>query len=652
MKKKLLLFVMMISFHYVFSQSFQRMAIAKGSYKLAARGSSKVTSYCLDFSRKAPTRGMNYGNILSGGNDAIVEMHLPSNKTTRMSLNDAIDKGIIEVKGMNFIETNRLDVLNNIKSNKRQFRDEILVLENLTKVWDDFSSSQKLQFKNNLSLLFNNVPEVIDNGSTSTNGKKILARAIEYYKKLNRKLINIESDVKRWDNLTDYEKTEVEKSLADFLGLNASDLGSDSGLKFINKTDNDVEIKLSTNAQFGSNTEENFVKGVDQLSISKDPNSQEYFQGQVWATNEKNNLLTLKKLGVYDGSTDLHFNNGDLSLDTKKIYLDIRRRYNISFDPKNSDVFDSNFEKWITQRQNNIQSSLNYIGLEGNLDELIKSYQKFKGVRQTGNFSNSLQKMLEEDIAKGIFISKKGKVYTTKKFKIANTTERVFVLEDNVYVKFSNKTSIDNLDEILSSRKYLKEEMEIISLVDDEPTRDALKALFPKNHLDFSMASLQAFKKKLKASKKKSVFVMGHIENQAFVVQETDFKIPLDDLQILSKELDVNIFPLGCNSGHNFTGIENKFNSIDALNRLKPAFENNRNIRGLLKDLSGDDLKVIIHDLPFENKGYLKAQICKEISQAGTAGLVTGGTVGLILHKTFTLDQSQNQHQDPDDDKK
>lgn len=644
--KKILLFVL-IAFcsQYLQSQSFQRMAIAKGVYKLSAKGSSKVTSYCLDYSRKAPTRGMNYGNVLSGGNDAIVEIRLPTNKTTKMTLNEAINEGIIEVKGMNVIETNRLDILRNVEFNKEQSAYEILALENLIRVWDDLSFSQQLQYKNSFSIMFEDIPEVIGNGITMTNVKKKIAKASEYFKELNVKIENIESDIKGWDDLTDYKKTEVEKNLAELMDLDASDLGSDSGLQFVNKTDNDIEIKLLSNAQFGSNKEENSVKGVSQLSISKDSNSQEYFQRRVWATNEKNNLLMLKKIGVYDGSTDLYFNNGTLNLDTKRIYSDIRRKYNISSDPKNRAVFDINFENWIKKRQNHIESSLKEIGFEGDFDELIKSYQRFKKEKPTGNFSRSLEIKLEEDIAKGIFISKKGKIYNTKKLKIANKTERVFILENNVYVKFSNKSTIDDLDKILSNRKYLKEEIEVISLVNDGSTKDALKNLFPNNHLDLSITSMLAFKKKLKLNKRKSVFVLGHIEGNSFVMKNEangDFRINLDDLRILSEELNVNIFPLGCNSGASGTGIGNKFNSIDALNRLKPAFENNNTIKGLFQDLASNDLKIIIDDIPFENKGYLRVQICREIVQAGTAGVLTGGITGLVIHKASLISDEKN----------
>src|SRR5690554_2619002 len=106
MKKKILpiLILFLFAVNTSFSQSFQRMAIAKGTYNLTAGGSSNVTAYCLDYSRKAPTGGMNYGNILSGSSQAVVEVASASGNVTKMSLDDAVSKGYIGIEGANVFE--------------------------------------------------------------------------------------------------------------------------------------------------------------------------------------------------------------------------------------------------------------------------------------------------------------------------------------------------------------------------------------------------------------------------------------------------------------------------------------------------------------------------------------------------------------------
>jgi len=96
---------------------------------------------------------------------------------------------------------------------------------------------------------------------------------------------------------------------------------------------------------------------------------------------------------------------------------------------------------------------------------------------------------------------------------------------------------------------------------------------------------------------------------------------------------------MGCNSGFQGTGLGNKFNSIDALNRLKPAIENNTTVMGMLEDLAGNDLKVIIEDIPFQERGYLQAKIHRERTEAGVAVIIGGGTAGLII---YTLSGDSN----------
>src|SRR5680860_408939 len=122
MMKKILpiLILLLFSVNTSFGQSFQRMAIAKGTYKLSARGSSKVTAYCLDYSRKAPTGGMNYGSILSGGSQAVVEVASASGgNVTRMSLDDAVSKGYVGIEGANVFEGKGKEILTEIVSEAR-----------------------------------------------------------------------------------------------------------------------------------------------------------------------------------------------------------------------------------------------------------------------------------------------------------------------------------------------------------------------------------------------------------------------------------------------------------------------------------------------------------------------------------------------------
>jgi len=567
MKKILaILILFLFSVNSSNSQSFQRMAIAKGTYKLSARGSSKVTAYCLDYSRKAPTGGMNYGNILSGGSQAVVEIASAGN-VSRMTLDDAISKGYVGIEGANVFEGK---------------------------------------------------------------GKELLQEIVDEAKLRGESASEFEVMLKEWDNLLISEQRQLENQMALAMGVSG---GNHRALRFINKTSNEIEIKLENNLQLGSSTERNALKGIDDIEISSDELEQEIFQPKVWAARETENLENLKKIGIYEGNTKVTENDFDK---VKNIYKGLQKKHNIRDSGEDFGVFDETMEGWAKHQQRKLESELEEIGIAGDFDDAIKSYQKYKGAKQTGNFSKSLRQSLRADIDKGIYISKSGDVYNTKTLKTPNGgQERVFIMKPNLYVKFTNKNSIDLIKTKLNSRKYLQEEVEVISLVRDDATNSVLKQNFPNNHLAFDMPSMRGLIQKLKANNKKSVVVVGHIEGKDFVTplaNGNEFRVSLEDLKRLGNDLDVNIFPMGCNSGFQVTGLGNKFNSVDALNRLKHAVDNNTTVMGMLEDLAGSDLKVIIDDIPFKDRGYLQAKIQRERTEAGVAVIVGGGVAGVIIY--------------------
>lgn len=586
MKKNFSILILFLFSVMCFGQSFQRMAIAKGSYKLSARGSSKVTAYCLDYSRKAPTGGMNYGNILSGGSQTIVEVASASGNVTKMSLDDAVNKGYVGIEGANLFEGEGKKLLKEMAENARLYGEDAREIESMIKEWDNLPVSQQREFEEAMGTRI-----AMANGMTET--------------------------------------------------------GNHRALRFVNKTDNPIEIKLESNLQLGSNTEKTALKGIDNLGLSSDAAKQDAIQREiVWATRETQNLETLKKLGHYEGKTKVTKHDFE---DVKKVYKDIQKKNNIRDSGENFGVFDETMESWAKQEQRKLESELEEIGFVGNFDSAIKAYQKFKGKRQTGNFSNSLRQSLRTDIDKGIYISRKGDVYNTKVLKTPSGQERVFIMKPNLYVKFTNKNSIDIIKTRLNSRRYLQEEVEVISLVRDDATNGVLKQNFPNNHLAFDVPSMRGLIQKLKTNKKKSLVVVGHIEGKEFVTplaNGKEFRLSLEDLKRLGDELDVNIFPMGCNSGFQGTGLGNKFNSVDALNRLKPAVENNTTVMGMLEDLAGNDLKVIIDDIPFQDRGYLQAKIQRERTEAGVAVVAGGGVAGVIIYSSSGDGEDEEQEED------
>ena len=77
-------------------------------------------------------------------------------------------------------------------------------------------------------------------------------------------------------------------------------------------------------------------------------------------------------------------------------------------------VFDEGMENWTRQQQAKLATELEEIGFTGEFVSAIESYQKFKGIRQTGNFSPSLRQSLRVDLERGIYVSRGGELYNTK----------------------------------------------------------------------------------------------------------------------------------------------------------------------------------------------------------------------------------------------
>lgn len=72
----------------------QRMALAAGSYSIEAGATSRVPSYCLDYTRKAPGPKSNFKHVLSAPSEASITV---GDQTFTMQ--EAIDKNLVEVRG-------------------------------------------------------------------------------------------------------------------------------------------------------------------------------------------------------------------------------------------------------------------------------------------------------------------------------------------------------------------------------------------------------------------------------------------------------------------------------------------------------------------------------------------------------------------------
>jgi hypothetical protein len=101
MKKSILTLVFSLICAISFAQ-FQRMGMAKGTYRLSPKGKSSVKAYCQDYSRPAPHSGVNYNHVLTNPNDVSVTI----GNEKPITLQEAINNKYVGISGKSFLSEN------------------------------------------------------------------------------------------------------------------------------------------------------------------------------------------------------------------------------------------------------------------------------------------------------------------------------------------------------------------------------------------------------------------------------------------------------------------------------------------------------------------------------------------------------------------
>lgn len=178
-------------------------------------------------------------------------------------------------------------------------------------------------------------------------------------------------------------------------------------------------------------------------------------------------------------------------------------------------------------------------------------------------------------------------------------------------------------------------DIKVISLF-DETDADVLR------HLDLAIGELHnpAGNKNLKSiiklignQNQKNIFIVGHIENNDFVVRNASSnivqKIPISDLETAAKEADSSLFLLGCSAGlcSHTSGFIDPVNAIDVAKGLKSIIGQTSfgDALSVLSKSSGD---IVIHpqlvdsvriSVVADNQMLKKGSEVAEIATTGTA---------------------------------
>jgi hypothetical protein len=178
-------------------------------------------------------------------------------------------------------------------------------------------------------------------------------------------------------------------------------------------------------------------------------------------------------------------------------------------------------------------------------------------------------------------------------------------------IKYNNQVSTrikdQNLNFIflnLRSQKVDFKNLKVVNLVDNNATKEVLTSKFAGKHIQFDFSSKENFKKILLSNKGSRTVILGHIENGEFVTLDKSgneiFRISISEIQTFQKENKLELILLGCNSASEgaSSGALNKFNSVDALNRLETAKET-QNVEEFLDSLSMGTIHFLVDETFF-----------------------------------------------------
>jgi hypothetical protein len=634
-------------------QSFQRMAIPKGIYKLSAKGSKysakDVAAYCVDFSRAAPTKGVGYSNLLEGSATVIFE---GTNQVK--SLKEAIRAGEISIEGTRWASVDAF--LNSIDNTQRQFLSELIEIQTKPIIDEIRSSAEYL-------------------------------------------------------SLSPIERLQVERmikeefSLKSFLQKNPefmNEAGNWSQLRLVNHTNHKITIRADKNLQVGTKTENIARRGLEEFDFKNGKYGEAQIQERAWIQQTKDDYNRLKRIGEYEGELP---HDKDILNDAKATFKKFQEKYDLTITGELNEIT----ERKIIEIENKIMDD--FIILDenpNNLDDLGKAigeYQKRNGLEVDNNLNiETLSKLTDQNDQLSQQLSStihnigekelREKIEIYKDIKKLNNKEAIadkefleslqsdvnyYVSIDGSYSPFQKSdVSIKNvegveikkletirytedanvhliLDEDLPSTietlnkkldwNYDLNEISIFPFTKNSDTRELLKGEFGKNWIKSSLKSEKEIAKRLRKSKRKTILTVGHIEN-GFYVENGIRIISLETLNKYAKMYNLNIFHLGCGTAIEGVGTTASINTVKTVDALISSIKTNDNFKdfflGFSKKGIGPDntpVDLIVDGTTFSDKGYAQFKAYQKGSIIGAA--TAGG--GILLYYLLSDEETNNE---------
>ncbi len=240
-----------------------------------------------------------------------------------------------------------------------------------------------------------------------------------------------------------------------------------------------------------------------------------------------------------------------------------------------------------------------------------------------------------EDAGRLFVIDDGGVVRSTLLFPDASGRLRVVMeFHPSLYKKVDDPASV-NLNNLYATRQFQRNDVRLLLLSVDSTTEALVKEKIPAaNTISFDMTSKESLERSLSTHRNKTVFPLGHIEEDAFVVRDAGnkvlFEIPLTELNDIAKKYNVTMFALGCNSANatRTAGVLNTFNTVDAVNRFATAMSSSATYIDFFHKLAADDVFILLDDSLGGAPEWLKMQIYSGGASGGDGGGVGEGGGG------------------------
>jgi hypothetical protein len=223
-----------------------------------------------------------------------------------------------------------------------------------------------------------------------------------------------------------------------------------------------------------------------------------------------------------------------------------------------------------------------------------------------------------------------------KSYKKVNINGKDFIYDPyapNILFPEARIHEISDLVIAMKNRPLIAGEVKVISLVDDASTTSTLKNYAARdiiqNKINSSTELAQIFNK----HPRKTISIVGHIENGQLVCGQSGTKLAIHEVQSLAQKSNVNLIIVGCESGFVpcvKSGFANRINSVEAAKALGMAIENSKDSYTFIHTLSqGKKLNFIIQEIPLKDLGFATQKA--RMQDAAAVIITTGAGTALVI---------------------